>query len=528
MELKHLIVLLCICTVGSYPSKPLNDRPSELAWQAWLLVDSQNHPSETDRRITPKSVFIAPKLGQNNGSLPDCADGYRSDPMGRCIKFVKVDEAAHLDFLLERLNAMYATKSSDEGADDEVKPTSGPLQVNIPFGSGFQSAEEPEPDPEIAIIVAPTNGNFDVEDTETKFNVKRTHNNSDKTDDKIEQQHDTTMPTIEETTTESVTETTTTTTNFETTTVGGNDDLQALFFLVPMNESAHVHSNRTPVAAAADDDTVTVLSDTPVPTEPDTTNSTPLDINTEPSAFQVKAKPDPHTELASDDAVASFVAPIRVEEEYQAPSYVRFPTHTSVRFPSDFPKDSSQQSSNFPKDPSQQNTNFPKDPAQQSSNIPQESAQQTNVKSQEPHRLTSGEIQELFRQYIQQNPEVVALTSSEKHPIRRRPVSEATYTEDVQRPQYYLPSSFNHRNRDRNSEFWRPSSTWTEDNAQKPLVLRFGRYPIGPSSTRFSSERPADVHRYYEERQQQQQQQQQLQQEFSNVYGRTRRRGYLR
>lgn len=453
-------------------------------------------------------MFIAPKLGQNNGSLPDCADGYRSDPMGRCIKFVKVDEAAHLDFLLERLNAMYATKSSDEGTDDEVKPTSGPLQVNIPFGSGFQSAEEPEPDPEIAIIVAPTNGNFDVEDTETKFNVKRTHN-KDKTDDKLdEQQHDTTMPTVEETTTESVTETTT---NFETTTVVANDDLQALFFLVPMNESAHVQSNRTPAAAAADD-TVTVLSDTPVPTEdaaePDTTNSTPLDINTEPSAYQVKAKPDPQSELASDDAVASFVAPIQVEEEYQSPSYVRFPTHTAVRFPS----------------------NFPKDPEQQTSNFHKELPQQTGVKSQEPHRLTSGEIQELFRQYIQQNPEVVALTSSEKHPIRRRPVSEATYTdgEDVQRPQYYLPASFNHRNRDRNSEFWRPSGTWTEDNAQKPLVLRFGRYPASASNSRFSSERPADVHRYYEDRQQQQQQQQQLQQEFSNVYGRTRRRGNLR
>ncbi|GLV34572.1 hypothetical protein CBL_09053 [Carabus blaptoides fortunei] len=436
MDFTHLTLLLCICAVSSYPSKPLNDRPSDLAWQAWLLVDSQNNPSETDRRITPKSVFIAPKLGQDNGSLPDCADGYRSDPMGRCIKFVKVDEAAHLDFLLERLNAMYATKSSaeEEAADDEVKPTSGPLQVNIPFGLGFQSAEEPETDPEIAIIVAPTNGNFDVDDSEAKVNVKRTQNESK------DEQSDSTMATVEETTVE------TTTVEVPTTVEAANDELQALFFLLP--KSTHV--DRTATTA----DTPSTAEDTT--TELDTTNSTPADSGT-------KVKLD----LVSHDAIASLVEPHQVEE---SPTYVRSP---NVRFP----------------------------------------------QSSEPHRLSSGEIQELFRQYIQQNPEVVALTTSEQYPVRRRPQSEATYTDgDDVRPQYYGPASFNHRNRDRNSEFWRPTQTWTEDNGQKPLVLRFGRYPATAAGGRLNPERATDVHKYLE----------QQQQEFTSPFGRTRRRGNVR
>ncbi|KZC13822.1 hypothetical protein WN55_05726 [Dufourea novaeangliae] len=83
--------------------------PNDLAWQAWLLVDSQSGShSGLDsasflRRITPKSVFIAPALP----ALPPCADGYRADTMGRCVKNVNIDQEAHIVFLLEQLNSRY-------------------------------------------------------------------------------------------------------------------------------------------------------------------------------------------------------------------------------------------------------------------------------------------------------------------------------------------------------------------------------------------------------------------------------------
>ncbi|KAL6422802.1 hypothetical protein ACFW04_010776 [Cataglyphis niger] len=104
---------------------------SDFAWQAWLLVDAQNsfqHGMDSAtllRRITPKSVFIAP-------ALPACAEGYRADTMGRCVKSVNIDENAHISFLLQRLNAMYGGPQASGNKNDQRK-SSGPLQLNIPL-----------------------------------------------------------------------------------------------------------------------------------------------------------------------------------------------------------------------------------------------------------------------------------------------------------------------------------------------------------------------------------------------------------
>ncbi|RLU27180.1 hypothetical protein DMN91_000980 [Ooceraea biroi] len=108
---------------------------SDFTWHTWLLVDTQAgiQPGVDStallRRITPKSVFIAP-------ALPACAEGYRADAMGRCVKSVNIDENAHINFLLERLNALYANQDSASQAatskNDEKKST-GPLQLNIPL-----------------------------------------------------------------------------------------------------------------------------------------------------------------------------------------------------------------------------------------------------------------------------------------------------------------------------------------------------------------------------------------------------------
>ena len=127
--------------------------PSELAWQAWLLVDAQPSGSNPGldsasilRRITPKSVFIAP-------SLQACADGYKADNMGRCQKIVNIDHEAHLNFLVQRLNQLYGkgpSQAASTSTDKKQSPTvTGPLQLNIPLlpeGNKDESSSQVEDD----------------------------------------------------------------------------------------------------------------------------------------------------------------------------------------------------------------------------------------------------------------------------------------------------------------------------------------------------------------------------------------------
>lgn len=98
-------------------------------WQAWLVLDSQGLQPAMDsatllRRITPKSVFIAP------GVLPACAEGYHADNMGRCVKSISINATAHKDFLLGRLNNMF---NSISNLKNDQKKSTGPLQLNIPL-----------------------------------------------------------------------------------------------------------------------------------------------------------------------------------------------------------------------------------------------------------------------------------------------------------------------------------------------------------------------------------------------------------
>lgn len=108
-------------------------------WKAWLLVDTEIDPHELDadsstqsRRITPKSVFVAPKI-----ELSNCSEGYYADNMGRCVKNVNVNEDAHRIFLLERLNAQYALKPGDKNKNQ----SNGPLQLNIPLTSNLEDRD---------------------------------------------------------------------------------------------------------------------------------------------------------------------------------------------------------------------------------------------------------------------------------------------------------------------------------------------------------------------------------------------------
>ncbi|KAK9885516.1 hypothetical protein WA026_011009 [Henosepilachna vigintioctopunctata] len=93
-QIISLLLFLSGWTISCFPTKPLNERSTELTWQAWLLIDeSQNKHQDNSlrRRITPKSVFIAPTFSPEN--FPECSEGYQSDSMGRCIKIIMLNKS---------------------------------------------------------------------------------------------------------------------------------------------------------------------------------------------------------------------------------------------------------------------------------------------------------------------------------------------------------------------------------------------------------------------------------------------------
>ncbi|CAG9824916.1 unnamed protein product [Phaedon cochleariae] len=172
METCRFVVILlsyCVCSGSCYPSRPLNERSTDLAWEAWLLIDDQNQNKQHTnsdgvlrRRITPKSVFIAPTFSPE--SLPACAEGYNSDVMGRCMKIIRIDPDKQYDFLIEKLKEKFSSSfdyEDEEEEEDEVVPTQGPLQLNIPLeiNSEDMREEDSEEDTEVALIVSPTKAN---------------------------------------------------------------------------------------------------------------------------------------------------------------------------------------------------------------------------------------------------------------------------------------------------------------------------------------------------------------------------------
>lgn len=134
--------------------------------RSWVIIEEQLVPPSRDellqignvggggvavggvanRRITPKSVFVAPSFNK-------CSDGYRPDNMGRCVKVVKINQAAQWDFLLKQLNSMYgpggngafpvpsgqyrpaAATMTTTTTELPVQKTDspGPFQLNIPL-----------------------------------------------------------------------------------------------------------------------------------------------------------------------------------------------------------------------------------------------------------------------------------------------------------------------------------------------------------------------------------------------------------
>ncbi|KAL0279468.1 UNVERIFIED_CONTAM: hypothetical protein PYX00_001017 [Menopon gallinae] len=102
--------------------------------KAWLLmVESGKADDEHVRKITPKSIFIAPLLTSRSNK---CKEGYRHDHLGSCVKVIKLDHKAQLEMLLKRLSAMYAEKKPEEESLGQI--SSGPLHFSLPI-SGADS-----------------------------------------------------------------------------------------------------------------------------------------------------------------------------------------------------------------------------------------------------------------------------------------------------------------------------------------------------------------------------------------------------
>lgn len=193
LRLSALLLLL----LSRWASADLEKGEDEFV-RSWVIIEEQLVPPSRDdplavgvgvgsgggggRRITPKSVFVAPSFNK-------CSDGYRPDSMGRCVKVVKLNQAAQWDFLLKQLNSMYGPGSGGGGGfpmpvaassyqtaapavitTTTVEPPSqktdspGPFQLNIPFGGGMdssktQSSSEESPadeQPAVTTVQAPT------------------------------------------------------------------------------------------------------------------------------------------------------------------------------------------------------------------------------------------------------------------------------------------------------------------------------------------------------------------------------------
>jgi hypothetical protein len=177
LRLSALLLLL----LSRWASADLEKGEDEFV-RSWVIIEEQLVPPSRDellatggvgttgggvsgggvagRRITPKSVFVAPSFNK-------CSDGYRPDSMGRCVKVVKINQAAQWDFLIKQLNSMYGTGANAGGfpmlpgasayqpaTTTTTEPPSqktdspGPFQLNIPLGGvGVSDVDNQTMDP---------------------------------------------------------------------------------------------------------------------------------------------------------------------------------------------------------------------------------------------------------------------------------------------------------------------------------------------------------------------------------------------
>lgn len=147
------LALLCCCSclvalAAGLPitSKPLDNNPDHLTWEAaWLSGDSRGiGTGGKAKKITPKSIFIAPQLNGFNGSL--CPPDMKVDYNGKCIQVVNINPA---NIVLTKLQSLLGDGggASNVGGSEDYDyeyDTSGPFQVNLPLSIDLPAEEPPK------------------------------------------------------------------------------------------------------------------------------------------------------------------------------------------------------------------------------------------------------------------------------------------------------------------------------------------------------------------------------------------------
>lgn len=492
---------------SSFPSKPLNERLPDLTWEAWLLVDenqNQNHnkhpPLNPDgtlrRRITPKSVFIAPTFIPE--SLPACADGYSSDPTGRCIKIIKLDEEAHYDFIIKNLEDKYGSfdyEEEEENVEDIVKTSQGPLQLNIPLQVDKDDTRnyDNEDDTDVAIVVSPTKPIFDMK--QLNFNKRDSLADEEQQEILLKQLvrggfHTTTATPIETTTSELKEETTNTEATEEKTVVVETDVVNKNF-----NSKVNVTTDKSirnvtstpeniPTATITESQETSTFGATLPNNDYDSVTETLFDISTSTDLLPVETSTEDTstTTLLNTPAAdhVTFVTDRVVRTEYkittQRPEGHYIQNDAQINLTPAFPQLEPPTGSPKPDTITDQKIRFP-DQEQSYQNTDNSFVRfpgSDSYNSQIPSSLNTREIQEFgMPGYSKQRP-------NEKPVVFRDNFSTSDnanldYSEVDTLTNKATRWEFNRRNRDKNSSVFMLPPKWNPSTFQKPLVLRFSR-----------------------------------------------------
>lgn len=96
------LILYTVSLITSLPiiSKPLENNPDHLVWEALLTIDTRNIDPDKTRKV-PKSIFITPNL---NESKITCPTGHKLGPDGKCYKTLNIDP---LDILKTQIASLF-------------------------------------------------------------------------------------------------------------------------------------------------------------------------------------------------------------------------------------------------------------------------------------------------------------------------------------------------------------------------------------------------------------------------------------
>uniref|UniRef100_A0A182SJ65 FOG_N domain-containing protein n=1 Tax=Anopheles maculatus TaxID=74869 RepID=A0A182SJ65_9DIPT len=151
------VLLALLVTTDALPitSKPLDNNPDHLTWEAaWLSEDSRAPMplSGKSKKITPKSIFITPFLNSYNTSA--CPPDYKVDYNGKCIQVVSINTADILVTKLQSLFSQHGDGGSNGGTGEDDYDydydSTGPFHVNLPLSIDLPPEPPQPPKPQVS------------------------------------------------------------------------------------------------------------------------------------------------------------------------------------------------------------------------------------------------------------------------------------------------------------------------------------------------------------------------------------------